>query len=56
MSNRTPQYLRYRGKYARVKIDGKLIHLGPYNSPESKSKYKRLITQWASQQPVEEAS
>jgi len=54
MSDRTPQYRRYRGKYARVKIDGKLIHLGEYGSDESRAKYRRLISQWAAQQPVDE--
>ncbi|MHB8973181.1 MAG: tyrosine-type recombinase/integrase [Pirellulaceae bacterium] len=52
MSNRTPQYLRYRSTYARVKIDGQLIHLGVYNSPKSKAKYKELIAQWATDQPI----
>lgn len=52
MSNRTPQYRRYRGTYARVKISGRLIHLGVYDSPESKAKYKELITQWAAAVPV----
>lgn len=45
---RTPQYRRYRGKYARVCIDGRIIHLGVYGSEESKAKYKQLITQWSS--------
>jgi len=54
MPNRTPQYRRYRGKYARVKIDGKLIHLGAYGSEESKAKYRRLVSQWLAQQPVDE--
>ncbi len=47
MSDRTPQYLRYRKRYAHCKIDGQLFHLGLYDSDESKAKYKRLLAQWA---------
>jgi hypothetical protein len=52
MPNRTAQYLRYRGSYARVKVNGQLIHLGVYNSPASKARYKELIAQWAADQPI----
>lgn len=45
---KTPQYRRYRGKYARVCIDGRIIHLGEYGSEESKAKYKQLIMEWSS--------
>ena len=47
MSNRTPQYRRYRDTYARVKLNGKWVHLGPYDDPDAKAKYKQLIARWA---------
>lgn len=49
MSNRTPQFRRYRGTYARVKLNGRWVRLGPYDSPESKARYKQLIAQWAAE-------
>ena len=51
MSNRTPQFRRYRKTYARVKLNGVWVHLGRYDSPEAKAKYKQLITQWAAAVP-----
>jgi integrase len=55
MSNRTPQYRRYRKVYARVKLNGVWLHLGKYDSPEAKAKYRQLITQWAVNCPPEPA-
>ena len=52
MSNHLPSYCRYAKHYARVRIDGRNIHLGKYGSPESKAKYKRLIAQQAAGSPV----
>ena len=51
MSNRTPQFRRYRRVYARVKLNGAWVHLGKYESPAAKAEYKRLILQWASAEP-----
>lgn len=51
MSHRPPQYCRYRGSYARTKVNGKWVHLGPYDAPESKAKYKRLVAQWGAGLP-----
>jgi len=53
MSTTPPAYCRYRKVYARVKIDGRNIHLGRYDSPETKAKYKRLIAEWAAGQSAE---
>jgi len=53
MRNRTPQYRRYRGSYARVKINGAWVHLGKYDDPKSKAEYKRLLAQWALDCPPE---
>lgn len=52
MSNRTPQYRRYRRVYARVKIQGEWVHLGKYDSPKAKAKYRELLAQWAIASPV----
>lgn len=48
-----PKYARYRGKFARVSIRGRVIHLGLYDSDEAKAKYKRLIAEWAAGQEPE---
>ena len=56
MPKRPPAYCRYRGNYARVRIEGQWIHLGPYGSEESKAKYRRLIAQWAHEQSVEKTA
>jgi hypothetical protein len=50
---RTPKYCRYRKDFARVTIGDKTIHLGRYDDPESKAKYKRLIAEWAAGPKVE---
>ena len=31
---------------ARVRIDGKVIYLGPWDSPEAKANYHRLLVEW----------
>lgn len=31
---------------ARVRINGKVIYLGPWDSPEAKEKYHRLVAEW----------
>lgn len=53
MPNRPPQYCRYRGNYARVKLNGKWVHLGPYDDPDAHAEYKRLIALWALDSPPE---
>ena len=47
-----PSYCRHHGKFARVKIDGRWIHLGLYNSEDSKAHYKRLVAGLLAVSPV----
>ena len=46
-----PSYDRYRGKYARVVIDRRSIHLGKYDCEESHRKYRELIATWSAVSP-----
>jgi hypothetical protein len=42
-----PRYCHFRPRnLAYVKICGKRIYLGPFNSPESRAEYDRVIAQW----------
>jgi integrase len=41
-----PQYLRHKGKYARVIFNGREVHLGLYDSPESRMKYDQVVAEW----------
>ena len=47
---RTPKYRRQREQRgedrAFVELNGKRIHLGTWNSPESRQHYDRLIAEW----------
>ena len=46
--NPVPSYLRHQATgQARVVIGGKTYYLGPYNSPESRAEYGRLIGEWS---------
>jgi len=47
-----PSYCRHHGKFARVKIDGRWIHLGLYNSEDSKAHFKRLVAGLLAVSPV----
>lgn len=52
---RAPKYRHFKPRnQGVVRLDGKDIYLGPYNSPESLEKYHRLIAEWmsASRTPV----
>jgi hypothetical protein len=56
-STHLPKYRRQRNKYgelAFVELNGKRHYLGPYNSPESKANYQRLLVEWTAgnQQPI----
>src|SRR5262245_57568083 len=44
---RVPGYRKHSSGQARVTLDCKDFLLGPYNSPESKEEYRRLIAEWA---------
>ncbi len=44
---RIPKYRHYRPKdLGVVRLDGRDIYLGAFNSPESWEKYHRLIAEW----------
>ena len=46
-SQRIPKYQHYNPrKCAKVRIDGRDIYLGPYDSPESHEKYRKVIAEW----------
>jgi len=46
LKRRLPAYVRYKTRFARMRIGGKSIHLGIFNSPESLAKYDELISLW----------
>lgn len=41
-----PKYARHSSGQARVRVDGKVIYLGPYGSQESKDAYGRIVENW----------
>lgn len=41
-----PQYLRYKGNYARVILNGREVRFGLYDSPESRTPYDQVIAEW----------
>lgn len=41
-----PTYRQYGMRYARTCIDGQDVHLGVYNSTESRNKYDQLVADW----------
>lgn len=44
---RKPSYLLHKPTgQSRIRIDGKDIYLGPYDSPESRERYDDLISEW----------
>lgn len=46
-TKRLPQYRHYKPKnLAVVRIDGRDVYLGRYNSPESHAKYRQVLAQW----------
>ncbi len=46
-SRKIPAYRHQKARnLAVVRIDGKDVYLGEYDSPESKTKYERLISEW----------
>jgi integrase len=50
-SSHIPKYRLHRARnLACVEIDGRLIYLGAYNSPESLERYGRLIAEWRARQ------
>lgn len=45
-----PRYCRHTSGQARVRVDGKVIYLGKYGSPESKEQYSEIIEEWSQRQ------
>jgi integrase len=55
LTRRLPKYCKHAAtNRAFVKIDGRRIYLGPYDSPESKAKYKTVIGDWLTQRAIGE--
>jgi len=52
-SNPIPSYLRHSSGQARVRVDGRDILLGEYNSKESRVRYAEIVAQVVSGQSVE---
>jgi len=49
MQRRMPKYSKHKASgQARVRIDGRTIYLGKYDSPDSHRKYDALIARWLS--------
>lgn len=47
ISTRIPKYQHFKARnLAKVRIDGKDVYLGTYDSPESHDKYKKVIADW----------
>jgi integrase len=60
-SRHLPKYRHYKPKdLAVVRIDGRDVYLGKFNSPESREKYNRVVAEWlttgAAPQPVAPAA
>ena len=50
---RLPKYRHYKPKdLAVVRIDGRDIYLGKYNSPESQESYRRIMAEWLAARPL----
>lgn len=48
---RVPSYRRHKGRnLAVVVIQGRSHYLGPWNSPESRAEYARVVREWAARQ------
>ena len=52
-SNPIPSYLLHKQSgQARVRVQGRDVLLGPFNSPESRQRYAEILTQLAAGRPV----
>ena len=48
-----PKYRHYKPKnLAVVRIDGRDVYLGRYDSPESREKYRRVVAEWLTRIPT----
>ena len=48
-SKSPPTYARHSSGQARVRVDGRVVYLGRYGSPESKAKYAAIIARWSAE-------
>lgn len=54
MSARTPRCCHHKERdLAYVRIGGRQIYLGRYNSPGSRERYEQLVDQWRLGQPID---
>jgi hypothetical protein len=54
---RNPKYRQYKPKdLGVVRLDGRDVYLGKFNSPESLEKYHRLVADWHACKPLFEAT
>lgn len=57
LSYRAPKYAYHKASgQAVVRINGKLVYLGPFESKESKDRYKQAVTKWADDQDRQTAA
>ena len=57
LSYRAPKYAHHKASgQAVVRINGKLVYLGPFGSKESKDRYKQAVTNWADDQDRQTAA
>jgi integrase len=55
LTRRLPKYCHHGAtNRAYVNLDGKAVYLGPYNSPESKAKYKAVIANWLAKRALDD--
>ena len=59
LARRLPKYRHYKPKdLAVVRIDGRDVYLGKYNSPGSYEKYRRVVAEWLAtgEKPISDRS
>lgn len=58
MSRRStpPKYARHSSGQGRVRIDGKVVYLGPYGSQESRDRYAEVVSEWLARNSEQGAS
>ena len=55
LTKRLPRYSCHKAtNRACVYLDGRCVYLGPFNSPESKAKYKTVIAEWLAQRALDD--
>jgi integrase len=55
LTRRLPRYCHHKAtNRAVVYLDGKAVYLGPFDSPESKARYKAVIAEWLAQRALDD--